>query len=266
MTDRSSPTPRAGNGVRPMAGVLPFARRELRSAFESPVAYVAIGLFVLVLPALFFFLGYPVGRTPLPGLWEGGQASLIVLFHWLPLLLALVVPALSMGAWAEERRGGTEELLLTYPVRTGAVVLGKFLATWTLTMLMVTLAVLSAAVTVGTLGDLDWNTVAAGLVGAAWLTAGYASVALFLSAVSAEQLVAFLLGALALGLLWALPLLVRVLPGGAAEALQAASPTTHFLGSAARGVLDLSDLVYFVLLTALGLVANTLAVERRRWR
>ena len=153
----------------------------------------------------------------LPGLWEGGQASLIVLFHWLPLLLALVVPALSMGAWAEERRGGTEELLLTYPVRTGAVVLGKFLATWTLTMLMVTLAVLSAAVTVGTLGDLDWNTVAAGLVGAAWLTAGYASVALFLSAVSAEQLVAFLLGALALGLLWALPLLVRVLPGGAAE-------------------------------------------------
>ncbi|MFT7077829.1 MAG: ABC-2 type transport system permease protein, partial [Planctomycetota bacterium] len=83
--------------------VLPFARRELRSAFESPVAYVAIALFVLVLPALFFFLGYPVGRVPLPGLWEGGQASLIVLFHWLPLLLALVVPALTMGSWSEER-------------------------------------------------------------------------------------------------------------------------------------------------------------------
>ena len=83
---------------------------------------------------------------------------------------------------------------------------------------------------------------------------------------SSEQLVAFLLGALALGLLWALPLLVRVLPGAAAGALEAASPTTHFLGSAARGVLDLSDLIYFVLLTALGLVANTLAVERRRWR
>jgi ABC-2 type transport system permease protein len=244
----------------------PFMRRELRSSFESPVAYVAIGLFVIVLPALFFFLGYPVGRTPLPGLWEGGQASLIVLFHWLPLLLALVVPALSMGTWAEERRSGTEELLLTYPVRTGSIVVGKFLATWILTMLMIVLAVLSAAVTVATLGDLDWNTVWAGLFGAAMLSAAYVAVAQLLSGVSSEQLVAFLLAALVLGLLWALPLFVRILPGGAATALSAASPTTHFLGSAALGVLDLSDAVYFALLTALGLVGNGLVVERRRWR
>jgi len=247
-------------------GVLPFARRELRSAFDSPVAYVAIGLFVLVLPALFFFLGYPVGRAPLPGLWEGGQASLIVLFHWLPLLLALVVPALSMGAWAEERRAGTEELLLTYPVRTASVVLGKFLATWTLTMLMVVLAVLSAALTVDQLGDLDWNTVWAGLLGAAGLAAAYVAIAQFLSGISGEQLVAFLLGALALGILWALPLFVRVLPGAVASAVASASPTSHFLGSAAQGVLDLSDAIYFLLLTALGLTLNVLVVERRRWR
>ncbi|MEM9799882.1 MAG: ABC transporter permease, partial [Planctomycetota bacterium] len=228
--------------------VLPFAKRELMSAFESPVAYVAIGLFVVLLPALFFFLGYPVGRTPLPGLWEGGQASLIVLFHWLPLLLAFVVPALSMGTWAEERRSGTEELLLTYPVRVGSVVLGKFLATWLLTIVMVTLAVLAAAITVSRLGDLDWNTVWVGLLGATWLAAAYVAIAQFLSGLSAEQLVAFLLGALVLGLLWALPLFVRVLPGGLAAPLEATSPTSHFLGSAARGVLDLSDAVYFFLL------------------
>ncbi|MEM9380067.1 MAG: ABC transporter permease, partial [Planctomycetota bacterium] len=206
------------------------------------------------------------GRAPLPGLWEGGQASLIVLFHWLPLLLALVVPALCMGAWAEERRAGTEELLLTYPVRTSAVVLGKFLATWTLTMLMVTLAVLSAALTVDRLGDLDWNTVWAGLLGAAGLSAGYVAVAQFLSGLSSEQLVAFLFGALLLGVLWALPLFVRVLPGSLAEVLIAASPTSHFLASSAQGVLDLSDAIYFALLTFAGLALSALAVERRRWR
>ena len=98
------------------------------------------------------------------------------------------------------------------------------------------------------------------------LSAAYVAVAQLLSGVSSEQLVAFLLAALVLGLLWALPLFVRVLPGAAATALSAASPTTHFLGSAAQGVLDLSDAVYFALLTALGLVGNGLVVERRRWR
>ena len=243
-----------------------FARRELRSAFESPIAYVAIGLFVVVLPALFFFLGYPVGQVPLPGLWEGGQASLIVLFHWLPLLLAFVVPALAMASWAEERRSGTEELLLTYPVPTVAVVLGKFVATTALAFLMVALAVLSAAVTVAVLGDLDWNTVWVGLVGAAALVASYVALAQFLSAVSSEQLVAFLLGSLLLGGLWALPLFVRVLPGGVAEVLQSASPSFHFLGSAARGVIDVGDLVYYALLCVLGIGATVLVVERRRWR
>lgn len=246
--------------------VLPFARRELRSAFESPVAYVAIALFVVVLPALFFFLGYPVGRAPLPGLWEGGQASLIVLFHWLPLLLALVIPALTMGAWSEEQRSGTEELLLTYPVRTGAIVLGKFFGAWVLALLMVSLAVLSAAVTVDQLGDLDWNTVWVGLLGAAFLVAAYVGISQCVSSFSAEQLVSFLISALLLGLLWALPLFVRIFPGDVASILDAASPTTHFLGASAHGVIDLRDLVYFAIITAVSLGVSTLSIESRRWR
>lgn len=252
--------------ARPRSRMLPFARRELRSSFESPVAYVAIGLFVIVLPALFFFLGYPVGVVPLPGLWEGGQASLIVLFHWLPLLLAFVVPALCMGSWAEERRGGTEEVLLTYPVSVAAVAGGKFLANWLLAFLMVVLATLSAALTVASLGDLDWNTVWVGLLGAGFLLAAYVAVAQCLSAASGEQLVAFLLGALALGFAWSLPLFVRILPGGLASVVEMASPTRHFLGSAARGVLDLADLTYFALVTIAALWINVLLVEGRRCR
>lgn len=241
-------------------------QRELRAAFESPIAYVTIALFVIVLDGLFFFLGFPVGRAPLPGLWEGGQASLIVLFTWLPLLLAFLVPALTMASWAEERRAGTEELLLTYPLRTREVVLGKFLAAWTLVALLVTLAVLPVAATVASLGDLDWSTVWVGLLGAWLLGAGYVALAQLVSAASGEQLVAFLLGALLLGTLWALRMLVPVLPSQFAAAVDYACPSTHFLESAARGVVDLRDALYFLLLVAFGLTAGGLVVEGRRWR
>ena len=249
-----------------MSRALAIFRRELRASFESPIAYVTIALFVLVLDGLFFFLGFPVGRVPLPGLWEGGQASLIVLFTWLPLLLAFLVPALTMGSWAEERRAGTEELLFSYPLRTREVVLGKFFASWTLVALLVALAVLPVAWTVASLGELDWATVWVGLGGALLLAAGYVAIAQLVSSTSGEQLVAFLLGALVLGLLWLLRMLVAVLPSRFAAAVDYACPSTHFLESAARGVLDLRDVVYFVLLAAFGLALNGMVVEGRRWR
>lgn len=249
-----------------MSATVALFVRELRAAFESPIAYVTIGLFVVVQAALFFFLGFPVGRLPLPSLWEGGQASLLVLFTWLPLLLAFLVPALCMGSWAEERRAGTEELLLTYPVTTGQVVLSKFLASWTLVALLLAAAVLPVAWTVSGLGDLDWATVWVGLGGAAMLAAGYVALAQFVSACTGEQLVAFLLGALLLGTLWALRMLVGVLPAGMAEALNYACPSTHFLESGARGVLDARDGVYFLSLSVLGLCLAGILVERRRWR
>ena len=249
-----------------MSVTLALLWRELRAAFESPIAYVTIGLFVLVQGGLFFFLGFPVGLLPLPGLWEGGQASLLVLFTWLPLLLAFLVPALCMGSWAEERRAGTEELLLTYPLGTGQVVLAKFLAAWLLVALLVTAAVLPIAWTVSGLGHLDWATVWVGLAGAAMLSAGYVALAQLVSACTGEQLVAFLLGALLLGLLWLLRMLVAVLPAGLAAALEYACPSTHFLESAARGVLDARDVVYFLSLVVFGLTLAGIVVERRRWR
>jgi ABC-2 type transport system permease protein len=249
-----------------MIRVLAVLRRELGALFESTVTYVALGLFVVVLPLLFFLLGFPVGKQPLPGLFEGGQTSLLVLFTWLPFLLALLVPALSMSAWAEERRAGTEELLLTWAVRSHEVVLGKFLARWVLVSLLVLVAVLPSAVAVARLGDLDWATVWVGLLGAAGLTAAYCALALWVSALVHEQLAAFLLGATLLLALWALELAVAFLPAGVAEALDYAAPSAHFLDSAALGVLDARDAAYFLLLVGFGLVLNVVAVERRRWR
>ena len=248
-----------------MGRILYVWRRELGQAFGSPVALVSIAVFVCVQAGLFYWIGYPIGPVPLPSLWDGGQASLTVPFTWQPLLLALLVPALCMGAWAEERRAGTEELLFTYPLRTGEVVLGKWLGAWTLVTLMLLLGTLPLAWAVDGIGDLDWATVWVGLVGASSLAAAYCALALCCSAISSEQLVAFLIGALLLGVLWGLRLLVSILPAQYAGVLDAMCPASHMLDSATRGVLDLRDTVYFASLVLVGLVLNSVLVERRRW-
>ncbi|MCP5024523.1 MAG: ABC transporter permease subunit [bacterium] len=239
-------------------------RRELRATFESPLAYVLIVIFVLTQAALFYFIGYPVGQAPLPGLWDGGWASLLTLYTWLPLSLALLIPALTMGAWAEERRGGTEELLLTYPLRPWELVMGKFMASWSAVLMLILLLVVPTAITVMGLGELDIATVILGFLGAAGLAAAYTALALCCSALTSEQLVAFLVSCLVLGCLWMLRMLVGYLPASLAPLLEQASPQAHFLDTAARGVLDLRDVVYFVALTATGLVLNTVLLERRR--
>jgi ABC-2 type transport system permease protein len=226
---------------------------------------MALTLFVLSLAGLFFFVGYPVGPAPLPGLWSGGQASLATLFSWLPLLFAFFVPALAMTTWSLERSSGTEELLLTHPVRTREVVVGKFLAIWFIIALLASSAVIPIAITVAFLGDLDWSTVGVGLCGALMLGAAYAALALCISAATAEPLVAYLLGALLLLSLWLLRMLVDVFPGAMAATLEYASPTSHFLESAARGVFDPRDAVYFASLVLAGLYLNVVMVERRRW-
>ncbi|MEZ6005744.1 MAG: ABC transporter permease [Planctomycetota bacterium] len=240
------------------------ARREWSAYFSSPLAYVLVLVFTLVQAGLFYFIGYPIAPVPLPGLWDGGQASLLTLFTWLPLSLAVVVPAWTMGAWAEERRGGTEELMLTWPLRPWEWVLGKFLASWSLLSLVAGLLVLPIAFSVHGLGDLDWSTVWVGWIGASLLIAAYTALALCCSALTSEQLVAFLVGSLLLGLLWLLRMLVGLAPSGLAGLLEAASPQSHFLDTAARGVWVWADALYFLLLTAAGLVWNTVLLERRR--
>ena len=249
-----------------MKRALVVFRRELAAAVESRVALVTIALFVVTQSTLFFFVGYPIGPRPLPGLWRGGQANLSVLFAWLPLALALLVPALTMGAWSEERRAGTEELLFTFPVRAGEIVFGKFLAAWVQLLALIVLSIAPIAIAVDRLGPLDWGTALGGTLGAALMAAGYVALALCVSAAVHEQLVAFLCGALLLCVAWLAPLLVGVLPAGLAAFVDRAAPASHFLDSAARGVLDLRDFLYFGLLTGLGLLVNVVVVEGRRWR
>lgn len=249
-----------------MRQVLAITGRELRAAFESPVAYATILIFVLVSAGLFYLVGMPIGGMPLPSLWEGGEASLVVLLAWMPLSLGLLVPALCMGSWTEERRAGTEELFLTFPLRASQLVMGKFLAHTVIVSLLLLLTVLPIAWTVETLGDLDRGTALVGLLGAMLLGAAYVSLALLVSACATDPLVAFLLSALLLLGLWLVRMVVELFPADLAESIDGLTPGAHFMGSAVRGVLDGGDLVYGLTLICAALLLNTWVVEGRRER
>ena len=249
-----------------MRCVLAIAGRELRAAFESPVAYATILIFVLVSAGLFFLVGLPLGGMPLPSLWEGGEASLLVLFAWMPLSMGFLVPALCMGSWTEERRAGTEELFLTFPLRPSQMVLGKFLAHTGIVCLLLTLTVLPIAWTVESLGDLDRATAVVGLLGAMLLGASYVALALLVSACATDPLVAFLLSALLLLGLWLMRMVVELFPADLAASIDNLTPTAHFMGSFVRGVLDGGDLVYAFALIGAALYLNTMVVQGRRER
>lgn len=248
-----------------MRGITAVFRREWSAAVTSPVAWVATVLAVLGLHAAFFFLGFPVGDRALPSFWVGRTASLDALFAWIPVFFAVLAPALTMASWAEERRAGTDEILLTLPVKTRALVAGKWLAAWVLLGAITTVAVLPVAFAVDSVGPLDWGTVWGGLIGAWMFAAAAVALGLAASALAREELVAFLLSAALLFGLWSAGLFVRVLPGHLAEVAWYASPSLHFLDSGARGVIDARDACYFLLFVLAGLSVNAAVVEGRRY-
>jgi ABC-2 type transport system permease protein len=249
-----------------MRSIAAVFRRELGATLGSPIAWVTCLLFVGLLHGAWFLLGYPLGDLRLPAFWAGRIASLDALVAWIPPFFAILAPALTMGAWAEERRLGTDELLLTQPVSVGKLVLGKFAAGWVLMGSIATVAILPAALVADLVGPLDRGTVVGVLVGVWMLAAVCISIGQLASALTREDLVAFLVSAVFLLLLWSASLFVRVLPVSFAEALWYASPSLHFLETAARGVLDLRDLVYFGLFTLAALTMTGIVLEGRRWR
>lgn len=241
-------------------------RRELAAALESPASWVVLASFVVALHGLFFFVGFPVGAQQFPNFWEARVAGLQTVFAWLPALLAVVAPALSMGVWAEERRSGTEELLLAWPVPTRACVLGKFLASWSQLALVLTVAIVPLSVAVARVGPLDPATALGGLLGGILLGGACVAVGQLVSACTRDQLVAFVLGALVLGALWVSGFALRGADPTVATWIAVFSPTAHFLDSAAVGLFDLGDLLYFVAVAVAALYATHTAVEARRER
>lgn len=238
-----------------MKPIRAIALRELRAYFYSPIAYI----FLLAFAGTALFTFFNVNAF-----FSRGQADMRALFDSVPLLTLLLVPAVTMRLWADEAKAGTLELLMTLPARESELVSGKFLASWALFSIALG-TTLPLAISVSLLGNLDWGPVLGGYVGALLLGAAYLAVGQFVSALTENQILAFILALLLCMVLYGLgsELFTGLFSDRAAELLRALGSGSRF-ESIARGVLDLRDLLYYlsVTLTFLGLSVAALRVKR----
>ncbi len=242
-----------------MIGTYTVFRREFASYFTSPLASLFILIFLVLSGVFSFFLG---------GLYARGQADLVSFFNFHPWLYLFLVPSLTMRLWAEERKSGTVELLLTLPLSIASAVCGKFLAAWLLTGLALLLTA-PLWLTVNYLGDPDNGVITASYLGS-WLMAGaFIAVGGFLSALTNNQIIAFILSAVACFVLVAAgsPLVLDAFatwaPTALLDSVAAISVLAHF-EAISRGVLDLRDLGYFLILITTFLLATGIAVSGQR--
>ncbi len=234
-------------------------RRELASYFATPLAYVFILIFLVLANAFTFYLG---------GFYERGQADLEPFFSFHPWLFLFLIPALSMRLWAEERKSGTIEVLMTQPLTLWEAVLGKYLAAWAFTALALALT-FPLWLTVNYLGSPDNGAILAAYLGSLLLAGGFLAIGSCMSALTRNQVVAFILGVAAcfLFLLAGFPLVLDVFRSWAplplVDAIASLSFLTHF-ESIAKGVIDVRDLLYFAMLIGLFLLATVIALELRK--
>ena len=232
-------------------------RRELADYFATPVAYVFIVIFLALLSALTFFMGSFFGR---------GQADLAAFFQFHAWVYMLLIPAITMRMWAEERKSGTIELLMTLPLSLFQVVLGKYLAAVLFTTISLALT-FPLWITVNYLGEPDNGAILAGYLGSLLMAGGFIAVGAFISALTRNQVVAFVTTTAACFVLIAsgAPIVLSFFAGWAPKAavdfIASLSFLAHFT-DISKGVLDLRDVVYFVSLIVAFLFANAVAVER----
>lgn len=236
-----------------MKKIIILAKRELRSFFDSLMAYVLIVLFLGFSGFFTWFYGNDIFIV--------GQASLQSFFGISYWTLFFFIPAVTMGLLAEERRSGTLELLVTKPVSDWQILSGKFLAAFLLICIALALT-LPYYITVASIGNVDHSAVLLGYLGLLFMSASYISIGLFTSSLTGNQIVAFLL-ALFIGIFFHLIFdLLGMAGGGAASVFAYLSLSNHF-ESMARGVIDSKDILYFLSLIAGGLLGTEAILARR---
>ena len=237
---------------------LTVARRELAGSFATPVAYVFSVIFLMMAGALTFTLGGFFGR---------GQADLGPFFTFVPWLFLFLVPALTMRLWAEERRLGTIELLLTLPLPQWQAVVGKFLAAWAFCAIALALT-FPLVLTVNFLGNPDNGVIAAGYLGCLLVAGAYLAVGAAMSATTKNQVIAFVL-AVAVCFLFAAagsPVVTEFLSKRLpllAEVARGLSITERF-NSITRGVVALRDVVFFGSFMGFFLFVNAVVIDHRK--
>jgi ABC-2 type transport system permease protein len=234
-------------------------KRELASYFATPLAFVFIVIFLILAGAFAFFLG---------GFFERSQADLEPFFayhHWLYLFL---IPAISMRLWAEERKSGSIELLMTLPITLWQAVIGKYLAAWAFAGIALALT-FPIWITVNYLGDPDNGAILAAYIGSLLMAGGFLAIGSCLSAATRNQVIAFIFtvvvcfGFLLSGFPLVLGMFQGWLPQALLDAIASLSFLTHF-ESISKGVIDVRDLIYFGALIAAWLTATAIVLDMKK--
>ncbi len=242
-----------------MRSTLVIFRRELASYFATPLAYVFIFIFLVMAGALTFFLG---------NFFERGQADLQPFFAFHPWLYLVLIPALAMRLWAEERKSGTIELFLTLPISMTSAVLGKFLASWAFSGIALALT-FPFWLTVNYLGNPDNGVILASYIGSFLMAGAFLAIGAALSALTKNQVIAFVVTA-AVCFLFTVsgsPVVLGFLKGWAPASVLATAASLSFLthfNAIIRGVIDARDLVFFASVIGVSLFANAILVDLKK--
>ena len=226
--------------------------KELRSFFNSPVAYIVMVVFLVILG--WFFTS---------NLFIANLSSLRTVFEMTPFLLLFFAPAITMRLISEEKKSGTLELLITKPVKESEIILGKFLASWALYFFTL-LPTFCYYITVSFIGRLDFGSVVGGYLGLLFVGAVFLAVSVFGSSITENQVVAFIVSFLIVFGLFMLDKVLFYLPNDVVSTLEYISIDYHF-SNIERGVIDTRDLVYYTSAVTIALVAGTTVLQRRRW-
>jgi ABC-2 type transport system permease protein len=233
--------------------------RELRSYFDSLVAYVVIGLSTLVVGAYFFLYQ--------GGFWNVDRATMARMFDSLPFALCVVIPLVTMGVLADEKRSGTIELLITMPVKDSEVILGKYFAALGMCSVLL-LATLLYPIAMFKfpwhLGSLDWGPIWSGYLGLFLMCSAGVAIGMWFSSITESNIIAFFATMLVLLALYAMGYLVEPLRGWMGDSLAFLSFQTRYTPFA-RGLIDTRNVVYFLSLATLGLLLSFRSLESRKW-
>ena len=236
-----------------MGKTLTIFKRELGAYFNSPVAYIVIALYLLVVGYMFFAQFFLVG-----------EATMRDMFGLAPMLFTFFAPAVTMRLLSEEKRSGTIELLITMPVRDWEVVLGKFLAGLSVLAVAILLT-LAYPITISTMGALDWGAVVGGYLGLLLLAGAYVAIGLMASSWTHNQVVAYMVAWVITFALFIGGKLLPLMPGSIATIIEHVSLDLHF-NNIAKGVIDTRDIIYYLSLITACLLVTVQTLDSRRWR
>ncbi|TAK53735.1 MAG: ABC transporter [Bacteroidetes bacterium] len=226
--------------------------KELRSYFNSPVAYIVIVGFLAILG--WFFT---------TNIFLMNVSSLRIVFEITPFLLIFFGPLITMRLLSEEMKSGTLELLMTKPLQEYEIVIGKFLAAWAL-FFFTLLPTISYYITVAILGKLDIGPVIGGYLGLMFIGGVFIAVTVFSSSITENQIVAAIVGFIIVFALFMLDKVLYVVPSDIATVVEYLSIDYHF-SNIARGVIDTRDVIYYLSMIAFSLMLGTFMLQRKRW-